>query len=153
MSDNRGKRAAKGTESTGQRFKGRKNNGNMVNPPKKKLVKSMMVEYIAKSTSSTPPSPSSSCSCHANVTALIEMKKLSDSLSSSDEFIKIHTVYSTLSDPEKCADYDRRIFQCPSVSYSSVLLLRWRPCILGISATCTGIGRRINAGRELIRTE
>ena len=51
MLDNRGKTAAKGSES-GQRFKGRKNNGNLINPPKRKLVKTMVVEYIAKSTSS-----------------------------------------------------------------------------------------------------
>ena len=53
MSDNyRGKGAAEGGES-GQGFKGKKGNiGNFVNPPKKKLVKTMMVEYIAESTSS-----------------------------------------------------------------------------------------------------
>ncbi|KAM7516137.1 hypothetical protein LguiA_005720 [Lonicera macranthoides] len=48
------------------------------------------------------------------------MKNSSDSSSSSDEFIKIHTAYSTLSDPEKRADYDRKIFRRPSVSYSGV---------------------------------
>ncbi|KAM7518783.1 hypothetical protein LguiB_017745 [Lonicera macranthoides] len=56
------------------------------------------------------------------------MKNSSDSSSSSNEFIKIHTAYSTLSDPDKCADYDRGIFRQPFVSYSSVLLIRRRPC-------------------------
>lgn len=51
MSDNGGNRAAEGGES-GQGFKGKKSNiGNLVNPPKKKLVKTMVVEYIAKSIS------------------------------------------------------------------------------------------------------
>lgn len=31
--------------------------------------------------------------------------------SSANEFMKIHTAYSTLSDPEKRADYDRRLFR------------------------------------------
>lgn len=49
MSDNRDKGAVDGAES-GQGFKGKKSNiGNFVNPPKKKLVKSMMAEYIAES--------------------------------------------------------------------------------------------------------
>ncbi|KAF5762427.1 putative DnaJ domain, Chaperone J-domain superfamily [Helianthus annuus] len=41
--------------------------------------------------------------------------------SSGEEFMKIHAAYSTLSDPDKRADYDRRIFRTSrSRSYSSV---------------------------------
>lgn len=42
--------------------------------------------------------------------------------SSADEFMKIHAAYSTLSDPEKRADYDRRLFRIhrPSVSSEPV---------------------------------
>ncbi|MFS8033962.1 putative DnaJ domain, Chaperone J-domain superfamily [Helianthus anomalus] len=40
--------------------------------------------------------------------------------SSGEEFMKIHAAYSTLSDPDKRADYDRRIFRTSrSRSYSS----------------------------------
>nr|XP_043633844.1 chaperone protein dnaJ 11, chloroplastic-like [Erigeron canadensis] len=34
--------------------------------------------------------------------------------SSADEFMKIHSAYTTLTDPEKRADYDRTLFQRPS---------------------------------------
>ncbi|XP_071697612.1 chaperone protein dnaJ 11, chloroplastic-like [Rutidosis leptorrhynchoides] len=34
--------------------------------------------------------------------------------SSADEFMRIHAAYSTLSDPEKRADYDRSLFQRPA---------------------------------------
>ncbi|KVI02930.1 chaperone protein dnaJ 11, chloroplastic-like [Cynara cardunculus var. scolymus] len=41
--------------------------------------------------------------------------------SSGEEFMKIHAAYSTLSDPGKRADYDRRLFRTHrSRSYSSV---------------------------------
>ncbi|KAD3640697.1 hypothetical protein R6Q59_003398 [Mikania micrantha] len=41
--------------------------------------------------------------------------------SSGEEFIKIHAAYSTLSDPDKRADYDRRLFPMnPSRTYTSV---------------------------------
>ncbi|KAJ0440157.1 putative DnaJ domain, Chaperone J-domain superfamily [Helianthus annuus] len=40
--------------------------------------------------------------------------------SSGEEFMKIHAAYSTLSDPDKRADYDRRIFRTSrSRTYSS----------------------------------
>ncbi|KAM0057584.1 putative DnaJ domain, Chaperone J-domain superfamily [Helianthus debilis subsp. tardiflorus] len=40
--------------------------------------------------------------------------------SSGEEFMKIHAAYSTLSDPDKRADYDRRIFRTSrSQTYSS----------------------------------
>ena len=32
--------------------------------------------------------------------------------SSADEFMKIHAAYSTLSDPAKRADFDRRLLRC-----------------------------------------
>ncbi|KAK3024447.1 hypothetical protein RJ639_042979 [Escallonia herrerae] len=40
--------------------------------------------------------------------------------STADDFIKVHAAYSTLSDPEKRADYDRRLFRShrSSGSYS-----------------------------------
>ncbi|KAK3006636.1 hypothetical protein RJ639_016414 [Escallonia herrerae] len=42
--------------------------------------------------------------------------------STADDFIKVHAAYSTLSDPEKRADYDRRLFRShrSSGSYSGV---------------------------------
>ena len=43
--------------------------------------------------------------CHPDAAA-VDRKN-----SSSDEFMKIHAAYSTLSDPEKRADYDRRLFR------------------------------------------
>ncbi|CAI9110937.1 OLC1v1011047C1 [Oldenlandia corymbosa var. corymbosa] len=43
--------------------------------------------------------------CHPDVAAI------DDKSSSADEFMKVHTAYCTLSDPEKRADYDRRIFR------------------------------------------
>lgn len=42
--------------------------------------------------------------CHPDVVAIGKKD------SSADEFIKIYAAYSTLSDPKKRADYDRRIF-------------------------------------------
>ncbi|KAI4327735.1 hypothetical protein L6164_020160 [Bauhinia variegata] len=42
--------------------------------------------------------------CHPDV-ATMDQKH-----SSANEFMKIHAAYSTLSDPEKRADYDRRLF-------------------------------------------
>ncbi|XAR73773.1 hypothetical protein NMG60_11007853 [Bertholletia excelsa] len=43
--------------------------------------------------------------CHPDVAAV------DGKISSADEFIKIHAAYSTLSDPEKRADYDRKLFR------------------------------------------
>lgn len=43
--------------------------------------------------------------CHPDVAA-IERKDLS-----ADEFMKIHDAYSTLSDPDKRAEYDQKLFQ------------------------------------------
>lgn len=43
--------------------------------------------------------------CHPDVAA-IDQKD-----SSADDFMKIHSAYSTLSDPDKRADYDRRLFR------------------------------------------
>ncbi|KAL6959942.1 hypothetical protein U1Q18_040091 [Sarracenia purpurea var. burkii] len=43
--------------------------------------------------------------CHPDVVAVDRRD------SSADEFMKIHAAYSTLSDPEKRADYDRNIFR------------------------------------------
>ncbi|XP_010271559.1 PREDICTED: chaperone protein dnaJ 11, chloroplastic-like [Nelumbo nucifera] len=42
--------------------------------------------------------------CHPDVVA-VDRKN-----TSADEFMKIHAAYSTLSDPEKRADYDRKLF-------------------------------------------
>lgn len=39
--------------------------------------------------------------------------------SSADEFMKIHSAYTTLSDPEKRSDYDRTLFQRPSRAAAS----------------------------------
>ncbi|KAF7140782.1 hypothetical protein RHSIM_Rhsim06G0020800 [Rhododendron simsii] len=39
--------------------------------------------------------------------------------SSADEFIRIHAAYSTLSDPEKRADYDRNLLVRPSYAMSA----------------------------------
>ncbi|XAR57982.1 hypothetical protein NMG60_11026305 [Bertholletia excelsa] len=43
--------------------------------------------------------------CHPDVAAIDGRKE-----SSADEFMRIHVAYSTLSDPEKRADYDRKLF-------------------------------------------
>ncbi|KAL7255675.1 hypothetical protein ACSBR1_009745 [Camellia fascicularis] len=43
--------------------------------------------------------------CHPDVAA-VDRK-----ISSADDFMKIHSAYSTLSDPEKRADYDRKLFR------------------------------------------
>ncbi|WMV16628.1 hypothetical protein MTR67_010013 [Solanum verrucosum] len=43
--------------------------------------------------------------CHPDVAA-IDQKD-----TSADDFMKIHSAYSTLSDPDKRADYDRRLFR------------------------------------------
>ncbi|KAB1199456.1 Chaperone protein dnaJ 11, chloroplastic [Morella rubra] len=43
--------------------------------------------------------------CHPDVVAATDRKN-----SSAGEFIRIHSAYSTLSDPEKRADYDRQLF-------------------------------------------
>nr|GLL19158.1 chaperone protein dnaJ 11, chloroplastic-like [Ipomoea trifida] len=43
--------------------------------------------------------------CHPDVAGTDQKE------SSANEFMKIHTAYSTLSDPEKRADYDRRLFR------------------------------------------
>ncbi|XP_057959142.1 chaperone protein dnaJ 11, chloroplastic [Malania oleifera] len=43
--------------------------------------------------------------CHPDVAAVGRKD------SSANEFLKIHTAYSTLSDPEKRADYDRELFR------------------------------------------
>ncbi|KAA8531977.1 hypothetical protein F0562_006881 [Nyssa sinensis] len=51
--------------------------------------------------------------CHPDVAA-IDRKA-----SSAGEFMKIHAAYSTLSDPEKRADYDRKLFR-PFRSYSGI---------------------------------
>ncbi|XP_059642528.1 chaperone protein dnaJ 11, chloroplastic-like [Cornus florida] len=40
--------------------------------------------------------------------------------SSADEFMKIHAAYSTLSDPEKRAVYDQKLFHLSFVSYSGI---------------------------------
>ncbi|KAL3527216.1 hypothetical protein ACH5RR_011872 [Cinchona calisaya] len=43
--------------------------------------------------------------CHPDVAAIDEKSSFAD------EFIKVHAAYSTLSDPDKRADYDRRLFR------------------------------------------
>ncbi|KAF8377823.1 hypothetical protein HHK36_031208 [Tetracentron sinense] len=43
--------------------------------------------------------------CHPDVAAIDRKEK------SADEFMTIHAAYSTLSDPEKRADYDRKLFR------------------------------------------
>ncbi|KAL6345341.1 hypothetical protein AAG906_015824 [Vitis piasezkii] len=54
--------------------------------------------------------------CHPDVAAISRKD------SSADEFMRIHAAYSTLSDPEKRADYDRSLFmrQQPIGSYAGI---------------------------------
>ncbi|MCL7037228.1 hypothetical protein MKW94_025207 [Papaver nudicaule] len=51
--------------------------------------------------------------CHPDVVAMDRKDN------SADTFMKIHAAYSTLSDPEKRADYDRKLFKSSSFNFSS----------------------------------
>ncbi|KAI4314750.1 hypothetical protein L6164_027627 [Bauhinia variegata] len=52
--------------------------------------------------------------CHPDVAAMDQKH------SSANEFMKIHAAYSTLSDPQKRADYDRRLFTRPQRPLTTV---------------------------------
>ncbi|KAK9129486.1 hypothetical protein Sjap_009973 [Stephania japonica] len=68
--------------------------------------------------------------CHPDVVSM----SLKDR--SADEFIKIHAAYSTLSDPEKRADYDRKLFvsrQSSNSSFSSFASWSTASAVAGVS--------------------
>ncbi|KAL0356595.1 UNVERIFIED_CONTAM: Chaperone protein dnaJ 11, chloroplastic [Sesamum calycinum] len=56
--------------------------------------------------------------CHPDVVAVTQRNK------SATEFMEIHTAYSTLSDPQKRAIYDRDLFGSSSMGWESSAPLR-----------------------------
>lgn len=51
--------------------------------------------------------------CHPDVVAMDQKQN------STNEFMKIHAAYATLSDPDKRANYDRDLYRCPQPFQSS----------------------------------
>ncbi|KAF5753042.1 chaperone protein dnaJ 11 chloroplastic [Tripterygium wilfordii] len=94
-------------------FKEKKASSSYLRPPQGRMASSTsLYEILGLPTGATREEVKSAYRrlarvCHPDVAA-VERKDRS-----ADEFIKIHAAYCTLSDPEKRAVYDRKIFRRP----------------------------------------